>query len=269
MDRQTAKSGWVRRVTGSLFWGTVLVGMLLVSLPAALVIFIYGLVSYWRSGRPRRLPADVGPEMTGQARRLTAFPTAAGLADRAVARALAAGDAGALAQPLGDGLRAALAALAETELPPVPDQQSHTSDEQHRARLAAHLAKISDAAYLADLEGLLARLAGNVLSALRPGDGAWSSAATWPAGTAERCLIDVLPDPPGAVAAIIDVLLQQSPPAQFLMMKSILAANIGIAGNVWPAAFTGSRQALIETYLQGTPFFAFFYLAIPRQRMAA
>ena len=240
--------------------------MLLVSLVAAAVIFIYGLVTYWKAGRDGRQPADITSQVTEQTRRLTSFPTAATVADRALKRA-AIGDSP-LALQLREGLRVALTGLAETELPTVPDQGAATSDEQHQARLLKHLAKISNPTYLADLEGFLAGFAQAILGALRIEHGDWSTSA-WPEGLGERSLVELMPDPAGAVAAIVDGLLQDSPPGQFLLSKSILAANIGIAGDAAPRDFAGSREALAQAYLYGTPFFDFFYLPISRQWMVA
>jgi|GEM_PF-3670978 len=260
--------GWFRRIAGSVFWGVALLGMLLVSLPAAALIFLYGLVTFRRRGSAD-MPGELSP-LADQAKQLAAFPTASSLADRAIGKAIEANGGGELVRLLGSGLRDPLAQLAETELPALPEQGPRISDEQYRARLAIHVGKLSNPAYLAELDGFLEQLATTLLGELRL---AASTGTDTGAGAADgadtRPLVELLADLRGAVAAIVRVTLEQSPPAQFMQMKSILAANIGIVGNVLPADYRGSTEALLDTYLQGTPFLDFFYVELPRRKLVA
>jgi hypothetical protein len=239
---------------------------LMLAAPFIAAYFALSLLWHRIYHRQKALPPEITAELANEARSLAQFPraetTATDILEQiSAARANALPQAGVLA-----ALRQTIGELCEAELPTVPappDSSDPAASAAYRDTLRRHVEKASDASYLAAVTGVLIFVGLGLIDTLPPAARQGPSELAGHDGEQRLPLIDILPDPVGAIDAVLSPFYADGAERCFSALKLVLRANLEGAGQVQPREFGGNRRELVETYLKRTPLAALFEVEIP------
>jgi len=239
---------------------------LLIAAPFIAIYFGLSLLWYRLNNRPGPLPAEITASLSKGVSSLAQFPTAETLTDAVVTEVCAARPTSLPQSGVIAALRRTARTLCETELPTVPtppDQSDATAMARYSEALEQHVDRAADTQYLLGVTNALVAMGLGLVDALPP------SARQAPEDRSGRGieqkmpLIDILPDPAAAIAAVLSPFRDQRASSGFSALRAILQRNLARMQQIEPADFRGTRRELVENYLGDTPLVELFEVEIP------
>lgn len=237
-------------------------------LAAPFIAAYFGMSLIWHRIYHHRkaLPPEITAELANEARSLAQFPRAEAMATE-ILEQIAVARPNALPQPgILAALRQTIGELCEAELPTVPappDGSDPAASAAYRETLRQHIERASDAAYLAAVTSVLTAVGLGLIDVLPVAASQDPSELGGHNGGQRLPLIEILPDPAGAIDAVLSPFYAEGAERCFVALKQVFRANLEGAGRLHPREFGGNRRELVETYLKRTPLVTLFEVEIP------